>query len=216
MYSNICSSFLSVCFWYSNCRNSTVLIRSKSRALLEIKRRISTKAFIMLILIWIAVSLLRTADNIAIPCSIKTYGKYLRPPLFVSFFEVTNCDLKDSNSSLLSWNLKLSGKRAIFLFTAWLNTLVSTWYSIAKSLSIITCRLRTTYIKLFISDWADSMLTSWVWSFVFFIAVCSVSAIFYHPFHFESYDSTIKYQRFDSTLSVSRIQNRGLSLCLIC
>ena len=47
MYSNICSNFSSICFWYSNCFSSTLLMRSKSRALLAIKRRISTKVFMI-------------------------------------------------------------------------------------------------------------------------------------------------------------------------
>ncbi len=34
-----------------------------------------------------------TLDNINTPCSVNTYGAYLRPPLF----EVAICDLKVSN-----------------------------------------------------------------------------------------------------------------------
>ena len=43
-------------------------------------------------------------DNIAIPCSVKTYGKYLRPPFedVFSVFEVAICDLKSAYSSSVS------------------------------------------------------------------------------------------------------------------
>ena len=40
-----------------------------------------------------ASSLFNTDDSIAMPCSVKTYGKYLRPPL-VLIFVVEICDLK--------------------------------------------------------------------------------------------------------------------------
>src|SRR3972149_5343025 len=47
----------------------------------------------MAIFTWIARSLFRTLDSIAIPCSVKTKGRYRRPP---HDFEVAICDLKFS------------------------------------------------------------------------------------------------------------------------
>ena len=41
-------------------------------------------------------------ESIAIPCSVKAYGRYLRPPLP---FEVTICDLKQF-FEVPNWNLK--------------------------------------------------------------------------------------------------------------
>ena len=56
-------------------------------------RRMAIKASMILMLTLTAVSLLRTADNMAIPCSVKTYGIYFRccP---CRLFKVTICDLK--------------------------------------------------------------------------------------------------------------------------
>jgi hypothetical protein len=55
----------------------------------------------MAIFISMARLLLRTEDNIATPCSEKAIGKYLAPPQL----EVTICDLKLLNSSLVSSNI---------------------------------------------------------------------------------------------------------------
>jgi len=43
-----------------------------------------------------ALSLFKTLDNIATPCSVKAYGRYL---IFSPLFKVANCDLEDSASS---------------------------------------------------------------------------------------------------------------------
>ena len=51
----------------------------------------------ILILTWIATSLLSTAESIAIPCSVKAYGRYLLPPFFslspLLFIEVAKNEL---------------------------------------------------------------------------------------------------------------------------
>ena len=73
---------------------------------------------------------LSTAESIAIPCSVNAYGMYFRCcpcRLFkvticdlklVPTFKVTICDLKSETSSLVNWNIKRSGKRSMFRFTA--------------------------------------------------------------------------------------------------
>ena len=50
-----------------------------------------------------------------ITCSVKTYGKYLRPPY--SSLEVAICDLKLSYSSFVNWKQKFSGNLAMLSFT---------------------------------------------------------------------------------------------------
>ena len=90
-----------------------------------------TNALIIAIFIWMAHSLLRTLDNIATPCSVKTYGKCLLPPQL----EVTNCDLKLVNSLFVMRNAKSSGNLFLFLLTAWMRAFVGTSYNSAKSLS---------------------------------------------------------------------------------
>lgn len=49
-------------------------------------------------------SLLRSPDNIIMPCSVNTYGKYLTPPCDVSFaiLEITNYDVKFFISSAVN------------------------------------------------------------------------------------------------------------------
>lgn len=54
----------------------------------------SPKILTIWILVWIALWLFNTLESINTPCSVKTLGNYVLPPLF----EVTNCDLKDSHS----------------------------------------------------------------------------------------------------------------------
>ena len=39
---------------------------------------------------------------------------------------ITVCDFKFSTSTLLNWNMKRSGKRFLFRFTAWFNAPVDT------------------------------------------------------------------------------------------
>jgi hypothetical protein len=56
-------------------------------------------------------SLFKTEDNMATPCLVNAKGGYLVPPRF----ESTICDLKLSNSCLVSSSMKSSGKRSIFL-----------------------------------------------------------------------------------------------------
>src|SRR5664279_157029 len=94
----------------------------------------------MAIFILIAFSEFNTPLNMAIPCSVNAYGRYLAPPLpfkikgegsifrFPDCFEVTNCDLKtrsfepaktcarrSSHSTEFSWNIKSVG---IVLYSA--------------------------------------------------------------------------------------------------
>ena len=58
-----------------------------------------------------AACLLRSTDeSMATPCSVKTRGAYRRPPRPV--FEVPIWNLKASHSSVVSWNMKSSGKRS--------------------------------------------------------------------------------------------------------
>jgi hypothetical protein len=58
------------------------------------------------ILTLIALGLFKTLDNMVTPSSVKAYGGYRRLPLPLFGFEVTNCDLKEANSSLLNWSIK--------------------------------------------------------------------------------------------------------------
>ena len=96
----------------------------------------ATNARIIRIFTSTAIPDFNTLLNIAMPPSVKAYGRYLVPPLP---FEVAICDLKLLSSSRVSSNMKSSGKRSIFLLTCSLRRLVSTPYSIAKSVSSITC-----------------------------------------------------------------------------
>ena len=153
-------------------------MRSYKSDVFAIYLRISTNVSIILILTCIAISLLSTAESIAIPCSVKTYGRYLLPPL--PSFEVTNCDLKESYSSFFSWNLKFSGNLSIFLFTAWLKVFVSTWYKIAKSLSSITCFPLITYIRLWI--WLTSITLSFTSEFTSINSLLSFAIESSNPF----------------------------------
>jgi hypothetical protein len=50
--------------------------------------------------------------------------------------EVANCDLKDSTSSSVNWNIKSPGNLAIFRRTCSLSRLVLTPYSTARSASL--------------------------------------------------------------------------------
>ena len=63
----------------------------KEQSIVSDKTSHLTNVFIIRIGTWIATSLRRTPDNIAIPCSVNIYGLYLLPPLP---FEVAICDLK--------------------------------------------------------------------------------------------------------------------------
>jgi len=82
------------------------------------------------------------------PCSVKAQGKCVVPPLP---FAATICDLKvfpastwstwnfiPANSKEVSLNIKSSGKRFRFSFTARFNAFVGTSYSLARSKSNIT------------------------------------------------------------------------------
>src|ERR1051326_215556 len=85
-------------------------------------------------------------ESIATPYSVNARGGYRRPPcakLEVAIcdlklnLEIANCDLKFSASSLVSRNMKSSGKRFLFRETCSLR-LVGTPYNSARSASIIT------------------------------------------------------------------------------
>ena len=75
-----------------------------------------------------AISLFRTPESMATPCSVKAKGG---ADVFL-FDAVTNCDRFIRTSSAVNWNMKSSGNRLIFRLTDWFNTLVSTWYSLAS------------------------------------------------------------------------------------
>jgi hypothetical protein len=69
--------------------------------------------------------LLRIVASMIAPCSVKTYGAYLRcwpRPVF----KVANCDLKELVSSAVSWNMKSAGKRLRLRRTCSLKRLVLT------------------------------------------------------------------------------------------
>lgn len=68
----------------------------------------NSRIFVNVLIIWIftliALLLCKTLDNIATPCSVNTNGSLLVPPRF----DITNCDIKLLNSSLLiAWNNKV-------------------------------------------------------------------------------------------------------------
>ena len=72
----------------------------------------------------IATGLLRMFASVTVPCSVKTCGAYFT---FWPRFKVTICDLEgrmSAASSIVSLNMKSSGKRSLFLLTAWLSALV--------------------------------------------------------------------------------------------
>jgi len=94
--------------------------------------RSRTNVRIMAIFTVTARSLFKTDDSIAMPCSVKTYGFFLRP-ILIPELEVTICDFQFSVSFLSSGNIKSIGKRSRFRWTAWLSALVGTWYSSARS-----------------------------------------------------------------------------------
>ncbi len=111
----------------------------------EAARRYSrtwTNARIMAMLACMAVSLRKTEDNIATPCSVNTKGLYFTLDPLPGLSKVTNCDLeeftRDLVSSRVNSNIKSDGKREIFLLTACLSACVSTWYNLARSKSSIT------------------------------------------------------------------------------
>ena len=70
----------------------------------------------MAMLTAMARSLVKTEDNIAIPCSVNASG--WAPPRLPRV-GVTFCDSKDSASSSSSWNMKSCGKRFGFRRTGW-------------------------------------------------------------------------------------------------
>ncbi len=66
---------------------------------------------------------------------VNAVGNVRRPP---HDLEVTNCDFKIVASSLSRRNMKSSGNRTAFRFTAWFSTLTSTPYIAARSASRMT------------------------------------------------------------------------------
>ena len=71
----------------------------------------------------IALSLFKTPDSINIPCSENANGGYLE---YLPLSKVANCDLKETCSFVVNSNIKVFGKRSIFLLTRSFNLLVST------------------------------------------------------------------------------------------
>ena len=71
------------------------------------------------------------------PCSVKTFGRYLRCWPRPSF-KVANCDLKELISSVVSWNIKSAGKRLALRRTCSLKRLVVMPWWLASSESSST------------------------------------------------------------------------------
>ena len=101
-----------------------------------------TKTRMMAMLACMAVSLRKTEDSMATPCSVKAKGGYFGYLPIEDSFKVTNCNLILSFNALYSsWdnvNMKSSGNRSRFLRTACFKAFVSTWYNLARSKSSIT------------------------------------------------------------------------------
>lgn len=97
---------------------------------------IISRILVNILMIWIftriAISLFKTEESMATPCSVKQKGGW-RKPIF-SELEVANCVLQFSSSSTVISNIKSLGNRSIFLRIASFNLLVSTPYNSAKSL----------------------------------------------------------------------------------
>lgn len=55
--------------------------------------------------------------------AVKVWDEMLRPPLADGCFDIPNWNIKKSASYGVSWNMKPSGKRARFRFTARLSAL---------------------------------------------------------------------------------------------
>ncbi len=110
-----------------------------------------TNARIMAMLACMAVSLRKTEDSMATPCSVNTKGLYFTLDPLPGLSKVTNCDLeeftRDLVSSRVNSNIKSDGKREIFLRTACLSARVSTWYNLARSKSSITFFPRISWIR---------------------------------------------------------------------
>ena len=81
--------------------------------------------------------------SIATPCSVKAKGSADLGLLDV----ITNCDEFNDHSSSVNRNIKSGGNLFRFLFTDWFNTLVSTWYNLARSKSSITFFPRISWIR---------------------------------------------------------------------
>ena len=103
--------------------------------------RICTNARIMAILTSMAQSLFKTLESMATPCSVKTIGGFLVPPLPIGF-DITDCDIKRLNSCSSNTNMKSSGNLLRFLLTACVSALVSISYISARSRSNMTLRSR--------------------------------------------------------------------------
>jgi hypothetical protein len=73
-----------------------------------------TKALTTSTLASIALFAIQQIAAIIAPCSVKAYGNDRLPP---RPFEITICDLKESNSDLVNWNRKSGGKRFMLRLT---------------------------------------------------------------------------------------------------
>ena len=121
-----------------SCSRSTLTLSSfNSAETVALARRYCltwTKARMIEMFTAMEISLFRTPESMATLCSIKAKGG---ADTFL-FDAVTNCDRLFRTSSAVNWNMKSGGNLLMFLFTAWFNTFVSTWYSFARSESSIT------------------------------------------------------------------------------
>ena len=121
-----------------SCSRSTFALSSfNSAETVTLARRYCltcTKARMIEMFAAMAISLFRTPESMATPCSVKAKGG-----ADVGLVDVvTFCDDIFRTSSAVNRNIKSGGNRFKFLLTAWFNTRVSTWYSFARSESSIT------------------------------------------------------------------------------
>ena len=80
-----------------------------------------TKARMIWIFTWTALLLCKTPESMATPSWVNAKGKYRLPP----HLEVPKWNLKFSNSSFVSWNIKSSGNQLLLRLTDRLNALGS-------------------------------------------------------------------------------------------
>src|SRR5262249_3228378 len=110
---------------------------------------------------WMARSLRRTLESIAMPSCVKAWGAWraIIGDLFEADFAVTNRDRKSANSRGLSWNMKSSGNRSLLRLTACINAFGSTSYRAASSVLNRTRLPRMSRMRRVIGSRATAWLT---------------------------------------------------------
>ena len=152
MASNTCCSCARV-FWASeSCLSASIsVLRSRLDSLAASSRWVAstsrncTKARTTYSETSTAREVFRTVAAISAPCSVKASGSLRRPPRPV--FDVAIFDIQSAYSAALIWNMKSSGNRSALRRTCSLSRRVSTPYSAASSLSMITFWPRTSWIR---------------------------------------------------------------------